>query len=188
MRASLHDGLTLPRAYRAAGESTDIVDAAGLARCRMYDGAAETFSGLAKNATEGVAAPGLIGFFTAVLGLGQVAPPVLLLAGLCGLFPLTAATAGPLLAAAVLVWGTRAALAVAYRQPWRGVILHPVGVAFFLAVQWYALGRKLLGKPAAWRGRSYAPASAAIVEADDADRRESFARARSQTRVPTAAR
>ena len=188
VRASLHDGLTLPRAYRVAGETTDIVDAAGLATCRMYDGAAETFSGLAKNATEGVAAPGLIGFFTAVLGFGQVAPPVLLLAGLCGAFPLTAATAGPLLAAAVFAWGTRAALALAYRQPWRGVILHPAGVAFFLAVQWYAFGRKLLGRPAAWRGRSYAPASAAGPGSDPADRRESFARARTQTRVPTAAR
>ena len=58
VKSSLHDGLTLPRAYRAAGETTDVVDAAGLATCRMYDGAGETFAGLAKNATEGVAAPG----------------------------------------------------------------------------------------------------------------------------------
>ena len=166
VRASLHDGLTLPRAYRAAGRTTDVVDAAGLAACRMYRGAAETFGGLAKNATEGVAAPGLIGFFTAVLGLGQVAPVPLLLAGAAGLFELTPTAAAALLTAAGLSFGTRAALAAAYRQPWRGVALHPLGVAFFLAVQWVALGRKLLGRPAAWRGRRYAPAGGA-AEADE---------------------
>ena len=161
VRASLHDGLTLPRAYRAAGRSTDVVDAAGLAVCRMYRGAAETFAGLAKNATEGVAAPGLIGFFTLVLGLGQVAPVPLLIAGALGLLSFSAGATAALAGAAGLSFGTRAILAWAYRQPWLGVILHPVGVAFFLVVQWYALGRKLLGRPAAWRGRSYAPADPA---------------------------
>ena len=157
VKSSLHDGLTLPRAYREAGETTDVVDAAALATCRMYDGAGETFAGLAKNATEGVAAPGLIGFFTAVLGLGQVAPAPLLVTGALGAFALTPTAAAALVAAAVLSWGTRAALAAAYRQPWTGVALHPAGVAFFLAVQWYAFARKLSGKPAAWRGRSYVP-------------------------------
>ena len=160
VKASLHDGLKLPRAYRLAGRTTDVVDAADLATCRMYTGGAETFSGLAKNATEGVAAPGLIGFFTLVLGLGQVLPLPLLLAGSLGAFALTPTAATLLIAAAVLSYGTRAALARRYSQPWRGVILHPAGVAFFLAVQWYALGRKLLGKPAAWRGRTYQPGDA----------------------------
>ena len=157
VKSSLHDGLKLPRAYRQAGQTTDIVDAAGLATCRMYHGARETFAGLAKNAAEGVASPGLIGFFTAVLGLGQVAPVPLLAAGALGAFALTPTAAAALLAAAALSWGARAALALAYRQPWRGVALHPAGVAFFLAVQWCAFGRELSGKPAAWRGRSYVP-------------------------------
>ncbi|QDT15707.1 glycosyltransferase family 2 protein [Alienimonas californiensis] len=168
VKASLHDGLTLPRAYRAAGQTTDVVDAAELAVCRMYHGAAETFAGLSKNATEGVAAPGLIGFFTLVLGLGQVAPIPLLIAGGLGLATFSAGATAALWAAAALSFGTRAALALAFRQPWRGVALHPLGVAFFLVVQWTALGRKLLGRPAAWRGRSYAsaapsPAPAAVL-------------------------
>ncbi|MFH5803493.1 glycosyltransferase [Alienimonas sp. DA493] len=161
VKTSLHDGLTLPRAYRTAGRTTDVVDAAELAVCRMYHGAAETFAGLAKNATEGVAAPGLIGFFTLVLGLGQVAPVPLLIAGGLGLIDVSAGATAALWAAAGLSFGTRAALALAYRQPWRGVALHPFGVAFFLIVQWYALGRKLLGRPAAWRGRSYVPTAEA---------------------------
>ena len=163
-RGRARGGEVLParRPHAAAGltarpvETTDVVDAAGLATCRMYEGAGETFAGLAKNATEGVAAPGLIGFFTAVLGLGQVLPVPLLLAGALGAFALTPTAAAALIAAAALSWGTRAALAAAYRQPWLGVALHPAGVAFFLAVQWYAFARKLFGKPAAWRGRSYA--------------------------------
>ncbi|NNJ24846.1 glycosyltransferase [Alienimonas chondri] len=165
VKSSLHDGLTLPRAYRAAGQTTDVVDAADLAVCRMYHGASETFAGLAKNATEGVAAPGLIGFFTVVLGLGQAAPLPLLIAGALGAITLSNGSIAALLAAAGLSFGTRAALALSYRQPWLGVALHPFGVAFFLAVQWYALGRKLLGKPAAWRGRSYSPD---LVPAPDA--------------------
>ena len=163
VKASLHDGLTLPRAYRRSGLTTDAVDGADLATCRMYEGAAETFEGLAKNATEGVAAPGLIGFFTTVLGLGQVLPVPLLLGGvlgeLTGLWELPAAAGWTLAAAAGMGLLTRAVLAVRYRQPRMGVVLHPFGVAFFLAVQWVALTRKLRGTPAAWRGRTYDPAA-----------------------------
>jgi hypothetical protein len=37
--------------------------------------------------------------------------------------------------------------------------LHPVGIAIFLAIQWFALARWLAGKPATWKGRGYAAAS-----------------------------
>jgi hypothetical protein len=36
-------------------------------------------------------------------------------------------------------------------------VLHPVGVVLLLVVQWYALGRAALGRPAAWKGRRYQP-------------------------------
>jgi len=36
IRASLHDGVKLPRAYRRAGLPTDIFDASDIASCRMY--------------------------------------------------------------------------------------------------------------------------------------------------------
>src|SRR5205807_74198 len=52
IRSSLHDGLTLPRAFRRAGFQTDLCDATDLATCRMYCGAGEVWHGLAKNATE----------------------------------------------------------------------------------------------------------------------------------------
>ena len=57
VRATLHDGLKLPRAYRLAGLRTDVFDATELAVCRMYRSAGEVWNGLAKNAGEGLAAP-----------------------------------------------------------------------------------------------------------------------------------
>ena len=60
MRSSLHDGVTLPRAYRRAGFMTDVCDATDLAVCRMYRSAGAVWNGLAKNAREGLGAPGLI--------------------------------------------------------------------------------------------------------------------------------
>jgi hypothetical protein len=37
------------------------------------------------------------------------------------------------------------------------VLAHPLGIAVFLAIQWVALGRRLLGLQTSWRGRSLAP-------------------------------
>ncbi|MFP4144870.1 MAG: glycosyltransferase family 2 protein, partial [Phycisphaeraceae bacterium] len=60
IRASRHDGLALPRAFREAGQVTDLFDGDDLGVCRMYEGLGETWRGLAKNATEGLGSPGLI--------------------------------------------------------------------------------------------------------------------------------
>jgi hypothetical protein len=78
VRTSLHDGLTLPRAFRRAGLATDLCDATDVASCRMYRSAREVWFGLAKNATEGLARPVLIGPATLLLLGGQVSPLLLL--------------------------------------------------------------------------------------------------------------
>ena len=77
LRDSLHDGIKLPRVFRQAGFKTDLFDATDLATCRMYHTNAETWRGLGKNATEGLAAPGTIVPMTALLLGGQVLPLVL---------------------------------------------------------------------------------------------------------------
>lgn len=153
VRATLHDGLKLPRAYRAAGLRTDLFDATDLAACRMYRGAAALWSGLAKNATEALAAPALIVPATAVLFGGQVLPVALAaLAGPLGLSrPATAAA----LAATAAAYLPRVAGVVRFRQPPLGALLHPAGVVILLAIQWYALARDVLGRPATWKGRPY---------------------------------
>ena len=44
---------------------------------------------------------------------------------------------------------------VRFRQSVFGAALHPVGIAILLALQWWALGRKLLGRRAVWKERAY---------------------------------
>ena len=79
IRASLHDGVTLPRAFRRAGSMTGLFDASGFASCRMYSSAAQVWEGLLKNATEGMAKPVALPVWTVILAGGQVLPAVLLL-------------------------------------------------------------------------------------------------------------
>jgi hypothetical protein len=153
IRQSRHDGITLPRAFREAGFRTDVFDATDVAACRMYGSFGEVWHGLAKNATEGLGAPGRIVPFTVMLLGGQVAPAVLLpLAALLGAGPLTLA-----LAALGLGFVYLPALIGVPRfgDPLSGALLRPVAVAVLVVLQWYALTRQVLGRPAAWKGRAY---------------------------------
>lgn len=157
IRTSLHDGIKLPRAYRAAGLSTDLLDATSLATCRMYSSARALWSGLAKNAREGLAAPRLIVPMTLILLGGQVLPFVFLALAAAG-WP----QAWPPWTLVILILAAASALlprilaAVRFRQSYLGALLHPLGVLILVAIQWYAFGRDRLGRPVSWRGRPYA--------------------------------
>ncbi len=157
IRGSLHDGLMLPRAYRRAGLTTDVIDLSGLARCRMYRSAAEVWRGLAKNATEGLAAPALIGPATALLLFGQVLP-VVVFAVAC-LADNSAAVPVAVVATAAS-YLPRLIAARRFRQSRLGAALHPLGVLGFLASQWTAFACRLAGRPATWKGRSYVAGAA----------------------------
>lgn len=153
IRNSLHDGLTLPRAFRAAGLRTDLCDATTVATCRMYHGARDVWQGLAKNATEGLARPALLVPATALLCGGQVLPVVLCGFGLLGqLSPWAGGLAALGLAAA---YYPRLRAVRRFAQSWRGALLHPLGILVLLALQWYAWGRAFCGRPATWKGRAY---------------------------------
>ncbi|WP_428488146.1 glycosyltransferase [Rhodopila sp.] len=145
IRASLHDGITLPRAFRRSGQMTGLFDATGFATCRMYHSAAEVWEGLTKNATEGMAKPLALPIWTAILGGGQILPVVLLLVA-PGVLPAAALACG---------LGMRLVLARRFRQPVFSALLHPLGMAGVLIVQWASLSRALRGRPATWRGRAY---------------------------------
>jgi glycosyltransferase involved in cell wall biosynthesis len=173
VKSSLHDGLTLPRAYRKAGFFTDICDATGLATCRMYRSAGAVWNGLAKNAREGMASNGQIGFWTVVLLCGQVMPFVMLAACL-GLWvghelpspdpptpELLAWAEADLIAlrisaaACLVTILPRSHAAWRFRQSWRSAFLHPLGVLALLAIQWYAISRSVTGRPVGWKGRAH---------------------------------
>jgi hypothetical protein len=145
IRASLHDGIKLPRAFRAAGIPTGLFDATDIAACRMYTNARSLWEGLTKNATEGMATIKALPFWTVILAGGQILPPILLVTE-PGLASATAVSASI---------GLRLLLARRLRQPIGSALLHPIGVAALLVVQWAALVRNALGIPATWRGRAY---------------------------------
>jgi hypothetical protein len=153
IRASLHDGVRLPRLFRAAGQRTDLVAGASLATCRMYDGFAQSWAGFSKNAHEGMATPRALPIWTLLLACGHVLPPLLVLAGLLGLAPPAALIAAAF--AGGLSLATRAAITLAVRAPLATIPLHPATVLVALAIQWNVLLRRERAGAATWKGRSY---------------------------------
>ncbi|QCO02387.1 glycosyltransferase [Azospirillum argentinense] len=150
---SLHDGVTLPRAFRRAGQGSDLFDATGLARCRMYRGWREVWSGFSKNATEGMATPVALPVWTLLLFGGHVLPWLLL--GCAALVPLPDMVVALAALAVAAGLAFRLLLALRFRQSLAGALLHPVGILILLAIQWSALLRARRGRPAEWRGRAY---------------------------------
>ncbi|AXC12957.1 Glycosyltransferases involved in cell wall biogenesis [Acidisarcina polymorpha] len=155
IRTTMHDGLLLPQLLRKHGFRTDIADLTNLATCRMYQCSSEVWSGLAKNATEGLAAPSRILFFSGLLFFGQIAP--LLLAVAILITPLSViGVIRPWIFAAVLASLLPRLVAVMrFRQRLMSAVLHPIGIAVLLALQWYAFFRKLAGQQATWKDRVY---------------------------------
>ena len=155
IRETMHDGLRLPKLLRAFGLRTDLADLTQLARCRMYRSAGQVWNGLAKNATEGLAAPVRIVPISAVLLLGQVMPFAVVISVLLSRRPI-AWYEGVFVGVAVLAAAMpRFLAAFRYRQKLRSAWLHPVGIAVLLVLQWYALLRKLTGGAVRWKARSY---------------------------------
>ena len=205
IRETMHDGLLLPRVLRRAGYATDLADITDLASVRMYDSAAKVWSGLAKNATEGIATAGKIIPLSLILLLGQVVPaflalylvlvvPLLFLNGYTGatvsntllragvpfldsiftlahggaavhIAPLSALAIAlaVLLLAVVCNFAPRLLAVRRFRQPLGSALLHPIGILVLLILQWYALARKVFGKPVGWRQRTYSSATGTEV-------------------------
>lgn len=143
IKGLLHDGLALARRMRERDLATEIVEGAGLATCRMYTGFAESWRGFIKNAREGMATPVGLPIWTVMLAGAHLWP----------FFFLPGSTAAIL--ALAIGFALRTAVTLRVREPWWTIPLHPVTVAVALAIQWAALVRGLMGKPAGWKGRAY---------------------------------
>ncbi len=153
IRHSLHDRLKLPRAFRARGLRTDLVDGSALATCRMYGSAPALWNGFLKNATEGMAKPVALPVWTILLLGGHVLPWLLLAAALLGG---TAVPAWPALGfACAMPLAARLMQAAALGEPPGAALLHPAAVLATLTIQWVALVRRVRGRPTLWRGRAY---------------------------------
>lgn len=149
---TMHDGLLLPQLFRRQGFRTAVFDLSQDAVCRMYRGAGAVWSGLTKNATEGMASLFRLPVFTVLLLVGEALPLPLLVwtVMLQYLMPFRVA-----LLALLLGYGIRFFSAWRYRQSRLGAALHPLGVLLLLVLQWQAFFRKLLRIPATWKDRAY---------------------------------
>ena len=156
IKSSLHDGIMLPRAFRKAGLRTDIFDASDIASCRMYEKNRDVLQGITKNATEGIGAPKTIIPFTLLLGGGEVAP-ALLLAYVCISTSQSWLVLTGIVVSLALSYFPRLITLNRFRQSSGSIFFHPLAVGIFLAVQWFALGRRLLGIKTSWKGRSLKP-------------------------------
>lgn len=142
VRTTLHDGLTLTRLLRMRGHRTEMVQGAGLARCRMYRGFTEAWNGFMKNAREGMATPIGLPVWTVLLAGAHLWPFFLLPAWQAAL-------------ALALVFALRMAITKRAGEPGWTILLHPLAVAVALAIQWTALVRRLTGRKEGWKGRAY---------------------------------
>lgn len=149
--ASRHDGIKLPRAFRAHSLKTDIFDATDIAQCRMYQNAAEVFRGLSKNATEGIGNPRTILPFSILLGGAGVLPLIML--NLAIFLNWDSILIGELSIATALSFFPRLVNAIHFGQSFLGVVLHPISVLLFLWIQWFALIAQWFGYKPRWRGR-----------------------------------
>ena len=157
-RASMHDGIKMPRAFRRAGFRTDLFDGTDLVQCRMYRGFGQVWRGFAKNAYEGLGSPVLLLFVTLLHGCAVLLPWLTLALGLAGV---AMATWVPWVAALTIVAGfaQRIVLARRFAHAWASVALHPVGILMLTVIQWHSLWLHLTGRRA-WKGRTAgAPAS-----------------------------
>jgi hypothetical protein len=155
IRETFHDGIKLPRAFRARGLKTDLFDATDLAACRMYRNAREVWFGLAKNAGEALAAPVMVVPMSLILLGGQVLPLVLILVTLIRWVTptLPGVPAALALLATLAAYYPSVAGVIRFRQPLLGALLHPLGVLILVAIQWFAFARNALGRPSTWKGR-----------------------------------
>jgi len=145
----LHDAMALARNFRERGQATDLFDGAGFFACRMYESASDVWRGFAKNATEGLASAKLILPSTALLLAGQVLPFLLFLTTTSRLTTTLAALG------ICAAWLPRLLAVERFRQSRLGALLHPVGIAGLVAIQWFAFARALCGGRPVWKGRDY---------------------------------
>lgn len=151
IRDSRHDGLMLPRLFRSANLSTDVIDGTEIATCRMYHCAAEVLRGVLKNAHEGIARPKLIGLFTILL-LGKTLLPAITL--LLGIIEKNNFVTTVSVATLVIAHLPRCITARRFKQSYAAIPFHVPAVILFVALQWIALTCHLLGHSFAWRGRT----------------------------------
>lgn len=166
VRAELVDDMAFCRHAKRSGYRVCFVDGTELARCRMYRSAQEVWHGFSKNLFEGLGSSVLTLSFTLSLYLGCWVLPYW---GLLGAILGQSTWWGPGLLGVALCVLSRFMLAVRYRQPFEGILLHPFSVLALTAIALNSARWSLRGR-IRWADRVYggretrARESAGLVE------------------------
>lgn len=166
-RTTMHDGIRMPRVFRAHGFRTDLFDGTDLGFVRMYRGFGTAWRGFVKNAYEGLGSMGaLIGlsiFHVIAHVLPWVLMPVMLIAGDA------LATAGATVAVGAAAT-QRLLLAHRFRHSATLALVHPFTIVLMIALQWASWRADRTGVRG-WKGRVAQPAKVEqVVLVDDQDR------------------
>lgn len=157
------DDVALCRHAKRCGARVVFADGALVARCRMYRSLPEIWRGFSKNLYEGVGATPLRLTLVVLLYLAAFVAPYLAL-WLALVAPALRALLWPAAVGVALNVLLRLALALRFRQPAEGLLLHPLSVLVLSALavnsyRWSARGRVL------WAGRSYKSREQRVAEA-----------------------
>ncbi|HEY7835127.1 MAG TPA: glycosyltransferase [Ktedonobacterales bacterium] len=153
LRGTVLDDRDLAYEVKRAGYRLELADGHQLVRTRMYQSLREHWHGWGKNAYLGSrGGPAMFVAFTVGLLAITVAPVALLVGGLARRRPGVAAAGALQVAAAATYrdWLDRT-LAIPRRYVWT----HPLGGLIFAGILARSGWRKLTGRGAEWRGRTY---------------------------------
>lgn len=148
------DDVAFCRHAKARGARVVFADGFRIARCRMYHSFREVWDGFSKNLYEGLGGQPLRLGAVVALYLGAFVAPYVTLA-LALALPSWAALAPTAACGVALNVALRALLALRFRHPLEGVLLHPLSVLTLcgLALNSYRCTRR---GALAWAGRTYA--------------------------------
>ena len=157
VRDQVIDDMAFGRLLKQTGARLVFADGSCIASCRMYGTADEIIRGFSKNLYEGIG--GTVGALAGVICLYTWAflVPYLALAGALAFgWP---AVLRPALLGVAANTALRTVLALRFRQPPEGILLHPLAVLALLGISVNSF-RWSRQRRIEWRGRVYAPRAA----------------------------
>ncbi|MEM6789424.1 MAG: glycosyltransferase family 2 protein [Myxococcota bacterium] len=160
VRHEIVDDVAFCRHAKRRGHRVVFADGDRIASCRMYTSAREVWEGFSKNIYEGIGgSPVALLALLVVHAVFFVLPYVALAAAALGVAPAEWGAAGAAGVAGNIF--LRLLLALRYRQPWSGILLHPLSVLGLCAIAVNSFRWSTSGN-VRWAGRSYAARTARV--------------------------
>lgn len=150
---SLHDGLHLARLFKRVGKRVVLADLSDWISCRMYRGWRECWGGFSRNAYQALGSLPALCLVTALEAVLFLVPYVSLLAAALTGWP---GWTIPVLGQVAVLIAVQLSLRRRFHYPYVTVLLHPLGIAALIAIQWRGWWMAAFGGVTAWKGRTVA--------------------------------